>query len=106
MSNFNFDWCVYETRHPSGFYYIGKAKIDRIYKGYKGSGTRLKTSFLQEGFHKSTWKTDILQVFRTEEEAYQWEAWLLPIDRLADPFCLNSKAGGRHASRKGHSALL
>jgi len=104
--NFGFDWCVYETRHPLGFYYIGKASVNQIHKGYKGSGVRLKAAYLHPGFEKPLWKTEILQVFRTEEEAYQHEAWILPLSKLADPFCLNSKAGGKFASRDSHSTLV
>lgn len=86
-------WCTYKTYHPvQGFYYFGKTIIRKSEGGYKGSGGRLKFAFTL--FPKFEWKTDIVQKFETEQEAFDHEAILVTYKTLMDPKCLNQHLGG------------
>lgn len=87
-------WVTYETRHPTGFYYLGKSSERRIAAGYQGSGPKLKVTFLQPGFEPSTWTTTILSRHTLEPLAYLAEEKLVPLSLLSDPFCLNTQPGG------------
>ncbi len=105
-NNFGFDWCTYETRHPLGFYYIGKSSVNRIEQGYQGSGIRLQATWLHPNFAKHLWTTSILHVFRTEEEAFWDEAIRVPLTLLSDPFCMNDRPGGKFVGRGMSHGLL
>lgn len=99
-------WCVYRTSHPSGFFYIGKSSLRRISSGYVGSGRRLHCAFLHHEFKPETWKTEVLETFTSEDCAYLKEAQLVPLDALANPFCLNDTPGGRGSFRGSPYTLL
>ena len=87
-------YCTYITRHPEiGKYYIGKSTIKKVmFGGYKGSGHKLIKYFKKH--HKSEWRTQILQCYATELEAYEAEAKLITVELLKSPDCLNLKLGG------------
>lgn len=106
MSTFPKVYCVYQTSHPSGHYYIGKSSLDRLEAGYVGSGRRLHCAFLQPGFEQSTWETVVLKTFSDETDAFLHEAELVPLSRLCDPFCLNDTPGGRGSFRGSPYALI
>lgn len=99
-------WCVYRTSHPTGFFYIGKSSLRRISNGYVGSGRRLHCAFMHPGFEQSTWKTEVLDTFVSEDSAYALEASLVTLESLANPFCLNDTPGGRGSFRGSPYALL
>lgn len=100
-------WCTYRSEHPSGFYYEGKGKTDKVAAGeYKGSGIRFKLSLELPEFAWDTWTTTILETFATEAEAYAAEELLVPKESLLDPFRLNMTAGGLKGKYQGHSALF
>ena len=100
-------WCTYESKHPSGFFYRGKGITENVLSGkYKGSGTRFKLALLTPGFEFDFWTTDVLQTFATEDEAYEAEALLVPIELLANPYCMNCTAGGRKGAYSTPNKLL
>ncbi len=104
--NLELPWCTYVSRHPTGFYYSGKGQTKKVLDGsYKGSGIRFKICTAQPTYEFSTWDTEILETFRTEQEAYSAEAALVPLQALADPFCLNMHMGGLKGKYMGHSML-
>lgn len=88
-------WVTYKTSHPSGHYYLGKSSVRRINAGYQGSGPKFRCVLHQPGFEPSTWTTEILSQHELEGDAYAAEALLVPLTRLADPFCLNTTPGGQ-----------
>lgn len=88
-------WVTYKTSHPSGHYYLGKSSVRRIKAGYQGSGPKFRCALFQPGFEPSTWTTEILSQHELEGDAYAAEALLVPLTRLADPFCLNTTPGGQ-----------
>lgn len=101
------EFCTYRTIHQSGFFYYGKAKTDKVLSGkYKGSGIRWKLALLNPGFEFETWTTTIDQTFNTEDEAYEAEEKLVPIEILKNPYCLNMHAGGRRGRYATPSKLL
>jgi hypothetical protein len=100
-------FCVYETRHPSGFYYVGKSSVRRVRGGYRGSGVRLRLAMTWPGFEPATWTTTIVAKLPSEEDAFDAERAAMPLERLADPFCLNDTPGGRSMrGGSGHGRLL
>lgn len=99
-------YCTYITSHPSGFFYIGKAQVPRIEKGYTGSGIRLRCAYLWPGFSKDTWTTKVLSTFETEQEAFDHEAELVPREVLNNPYCLNDTPGGRRGWGSGRARNL
>ena len=106
MIDFNQQFCTYKTTHESGFYYLGKAQTDNVLSGkYKGSGIRFFLARTQPGFEDATWTTTILHTFETEAEAYAAEEILVPIELLADPYCLNMHRGGTTGKYATHGAL-
>lgn len=92
-------YCTYITAHESsGLYYIGKAKLENVNSGYKGSGVKLRKAFKE--FPKSEWKCSVLWEFETSDEAYSDEAGIITYKMLQDPLCLNScMGGGRNAGK-------
>ena len=95
---------VYQTVNPfNGHYYIGKATLSRIEKGYKGSGQRLKEAFRRYG--KENFKTTILWDFDTEEEAFIKERELVTPQLVLDPRCYNLQEGGSGGT-KGSKFLV
>lgn len=108
----NFDptlpWCTYRSSHPSGCTYEGKGKTINVLAGkYKGSGVKFNLSLTYPGYEWDTWTTEVLATFATEDEAYAAEAILVPVEKLANPLCLNMMAGGGGAARyKTHARLL
>lgn len=92
MNNF---WCTYKTTHPSGFYYQGKGISARVESGaYTGSGVRFKLAQQVAGYEPHTWTTTIIDTFQSEDEAFTAEETLVPLELLADPYCLNMMKGG------------
>lgn len=92
MNNF---WCTYKTTHPSGFYYQGKGITARVESGaYTGSGVRFKLAQQVTGYEPHTWTTTIIDTFQSEDEAFAAEEALVPLESLADPYCLNMMKGG------------
>jgi hypothetical protein len=100
-------YCTYRTSHPSGFWYAGKGITHKVEHGtYKGSGVRFHLAMTLPGFEYETWTTEVLDTFDDEASAYAAEALLVPITALADPFCLNSKAGGLRSAHQTPGKLL
>lgn len=106
MINYDLPWCTYRSEHPSGFYYQGKGKTDKVLNNkYKGSGIKFKLSLKMEEYSWDTWNTFILETFATEQEAYDAEALLVPIEALRDPYCMNMTAGGQKGKYQTHGTL-
>lgn len=102
----NKPWCTYRTSHPTGVFYEGKGKTAAVASGaYTGSGIRFKLAQSYSGYEPGTWKTNIIETFATEAEAYAAEADLVPLSELANPLRLNMVAGGDGAMRQNHSLL-
>lgn len=101
-------FCTYITRHPLGFYYIGKGQTELVLKGkYKGSGLRLLAAIALAGdkYAKETWTSTVLETFPSdiqngkdlgEVAAYAREKELVTISTISDPFCLNDNLGGKN----------
>lgn len=101
-------FCTYITRHPSGFYYIGKGRTELVLSGkYKGSGLRLfgAMALHADKYAKDTWTTTVLETFPSviengkdigEVAAYNREKELVTIVTISDPFCLNDNLGGKN----------
>lgn len=105
--DYSLKWCTYISEHPNKFFYIGKGITKNVRNGtYKGSGTRFKLALQHPGFEFHTWSTTILSTFHYEDEAYEAEAKLVPIELLADPYCMNGTAGGRKGAYATPSRLL
>ena len=106
-----FKWCTYETRFSNGFYYLGKGMTDRVNKGtYTGSGIRYRLALLhwQDSLNlgELTVTTRTLNTYATEAEAYAAEELLIPIQLLADPYCLNMHSGGLKGKYQTPGRLL
>ena len=96
-------WCTYRTTHPSGFFYQGKGITAKVESGaYTGSGTRFKLAQQVTGYEPHTWTTTIIDTFQSEDEAFAAEEALVPLELLANPFCLNMVKGGNRS--RGHDA--
>jgi len=88
-------YCVYKTTHPDGHFYIGKATTDNIkYKGYKGSGVKIRAASAST-HPKDQWSTEIIETFDNEQDAYDRESQLVTVKELSNPYCLNMALGGR-----------
>jgi len=100
-------YCTYKTTHPSGLYYLGKGITEKVRSGeYIGSGVRLKLALTRDEYARDTWKTKVLDEYKTEDEAYEAEQRLVPHHLLSDPMCMNMHEGGRKGRYKTHGALL
>jgi len=107
-------YCTYETIFSNGFYYRGKGRTNLVLSGkYTGSGTRYTLALLHYAGELNspksveiTTKTNIIQTYATEAEAYAAEEVLIPIELLADPFCLNMHQGGLKGKYKTPGSLL
>ena len=104
----NLDWCIYETRHPTGFIYRGKSKTDKVLnQGYGGSGTRFNLILLfSPEFARNTWTTTLLGTYATEAEAYDAEEVLVPLESLKNPWVLNDTEGGRRGKYRNRNTLM
>lgn len=101
------EWCCYRSQHPSGVYYLGKAKTANVMNGtYKGSGVAFKCSLELQAYEWNTWVTTLLATFSTEAEAYAYEETLVPHELLLDPLCLNQMAGGQKGKYKTRGTLM
>ena len=88
------NYCTYITVHiPTGMYYIGKSSVGRINKGYRGSGSKLRSALKETA--RDDWQTGILWHFETADEALSDEGGILTDAMLNDPLCLNIAAGGK-----------
>ena len=95
MADLTLKYCTYISIHGSGFYYAGKGITDKVVKGeYKGSGVKFKVTCAHPGFELEHWITNVLETFATEAEAFAAEEFLVPLNRLIDPYCLNIQKGG------------
>lgn len=107
MSDLSLPYCVYETRHPSGFYYRGKGLTAKVVSGaYQGSGVRFKLALTLLPFNKSTWSSIVLATFISEDEAFIYESELVTLESLADPYSLNMHVGGAFGKYQTHGKLL
>lgn len=87
-------YCTYITVHESnGLFYIGKALLKNVLtRGYKGSGTNIRKALKE--YPREQWKTEVLWVFDSSDEAYSDEAAIVTKEVLSDPLCLNKCMGG------------
>lgn len=83
---------VYKTTNNiSNEYYIGKHSTNNLDDGYMGSGVRIIRSIKKYGI--DNFKREILHIFETEVEAYQYE--MKEIERcVGDKLLLNLTSGG------------
>lgn len=109
-------WCTYISRHPKGFYYIGKGLTKSVLAGtYKGSGTSLVAAWEFGGLPKNEWTAEVTATFPEEPlqqiknqwkdpgelKAYAHEKELITFEMLCDPFCLNDVPGGKGGFKWG-----
>ena len=101
-------YCTYETVHPTGFVYRGKGMTAKVHKGtYLGSGVRFNLILLfSPEFARNTWVTTILATFDSEDDAYDAEALLVPLESLKNPFVLNDTEGGRKGKFRTRNTLM
>ena len=91
------EYCIYITKNlVNGNYYIGKATVERIQKGYQGSGRRLKEAIRKYG--KQNFQTDIIERFSTESEAFEAEHERVTLSEVLNPQCYNLRPGGEGGS--------
>lgn len=91
---------LYKTINTvNGKYYIGVhyRNPNTRYDYYLGSGSALKKAIKKYG--KSAFVQEILEKFRTAEEAYAQEEKVVTEALVLDPMCYNEKVGGRGGMR-------
>lgn len=101
------EFCIYETRHPDGRYYRGKAKLANIARGYQGSGVRIKAALKK---YPGQFTTRVLMAGLTNRTAYRMEA-LITHDLAGkdenkqrfDQLCLNLQRGGLGRQMEGET---
>lgn len=97
-------WCIYISRHPSGFYYKGKGKTKAVLSGkYKGSGTYFRAAWEFGGLHWDEWVSEVIETFDEQDRAldipkgrdlgevaaYKRELTWITDEDLVNPYCLN-----------------
>ena len=92
---FNF---VYVTKNlVNGKKYIGKHSTSNIFDGYYGSGKLIEDAVSKYGI--SNFETSIIKMFDTEDEAYDYEEFLVDADIISDDSYYNIDLGGRGSMR-------
>lgn len=102
-------FCTYETRFSNHFYYRGKGRTANVTGGtYTGSGTRYRLTklFFSKNLPQITSTTTVLGTYATEDEAFEAEAQLVPLELLMDPYCLNDTEGGRRGKFRNRNTLM
>ncbi|WP_407304254.1 hypothetical protein [Acinetobacter sp.] len=98
MSISHLPYCIYISRHPSGWFYAGKGGTEAVLAGkYKGSGVLICNIFKK--YPSPEWDTKILGMYQDEETAYAEEALLVTEEFVAQEKCANLDTGGRHSKR-------
>lgn len=59
-----------------------------------------------EAHPEHDWEKVVLALFKTEEEAYKWEALVVGERHLNDPLCLNLCPGGRSCVDQNQTSLI
>jgi len=91
-------YCIYISRHPSGWFYAGKGSTEAVLAGkYKGSGVLISNIFKK--YPRKEWDTKILGLYKEEDTAYAEEALLVTEEFIAHEKCANLDTGGRHTKR-------
>ncbi|AVH85057.1 hypothetical protein RsoM2USA_129 [Ralstonia phage RsoM2USA] len=84
---------IYKTTNlVNGKYYVGMHSTDDLTDGYLGSGVFLKRSVSKYG--NENHKFEILEFCSSRSELKNRESDVVNESLLADPFCMNLKAGG------------
>lgn len=86
------------TNTQNGHYYIGKHTTNNINDGYMGSGKLITQAI--EKYGNENFKKEILFDFKTEQEAYEKEKELIPLEKTHtfDENCYNLIEGGNSGS--------
>jgi hypothetical protein len=77
-------------------FYYGVHSTNKIDDKYIGSGKILKTAIKKYG--RKSFKKEIIQMFESREEAFNFEADIIKMEMISDDRCYNLKSGG-----SGHS---
>lgn len=94
-------YIVYKTTNRlDGSFYIGKHKTDHINDNYLGSGILLNRAIKKYG--KQNFSREILKIFHTEEDAFNYERTIVTEELTSDPLCYNLSTGGM-GGRKHHA---
>jgi predicted GIY-YIG superfamily endonuclease len=85
-------YILYRTTNTiNGKYYIGVSNGNN--KWYKGSGTALKNAIKKHG--TKNFITEIIEMFETEQEAFNRERQIVTEYEVNDRNCYNMKSGGK-----------
>lgn len=96
----DFSFYLYRTVNTlNGKYYYGVHYQNPNYRYdyYLGSGSALKQAIKKYG--RSVFVREILERFKTGEEAYKREAEIVTEELIRDPMCYNEKLGGKGGMR-------
>lgn len=88
------------TWQPTGEFYCGMHKTERVDDGYLGSGLRLTRKLRKHGRNEFT--REILSFHSSFDELKQAERELITEEMLQNPLCLNLVIGGLGGIGPGH----
>lgn len=78
---------MYKTvNNKTGEFYYGKHSSKNIYDSYLGSGVLLVDAVKRYG--KDNFTKEVLKVFSTDEEAYEYERFMIK-EHIGNPLCYN-----------------
>ena len=82
------------TNNINGHFYYGVHNTNNLNDDYMGSGTRLQYAFKKYGIEN--FSREILKLFSTSKEAFEYEAEIVTEDLVKDNNCYNQKLGGEY----------
>lgn len=91
-SNKNYHYFYKITNLINGHFYYGVHNTDDLDDGYMGSGSRLGIAYKKYGVEN--FKKEILVLFDTSEEAFEYESEIVNEQLISDPKCYNIVSGG------------
>jgi hypothetical protein len=80
------------TNLINGKFYYGLHKTDDVNDSYLGSGSRILSAIKKYG--RENFKKDVLLIFKTYQEALDFESEYVNEQLLLDPSCYNLRTGG------------
>lgn len=95
--NKEFNFVYVTTNLENGKKYIGKHSTDDMFDGYYGTGELIKKAYKKYG--KDSFETKIIKFFDTEDEAYDYEEFLVDESIIYDDRYYNIDLGGKGSMR-------
>lgn len=95
--NKEFNFVYVTTNLENGKKYIGKHSTDDMFDGYYGTGELIKKAYKKYG--KDLFETKIIKFFDTEDEAYDYEEFLIDESIIYDDRYYNIDLGGKGSMR-------